>query len=335
MEMKKKSAGMISIMAAALAATSAAAQEAPREPIKVGIIDTSVKRLMMAYQGVGIEVKTFIGEGLEPGTWQAVPGHTHGDVVASSFVEQSRVIDKKAPIVVYSANAFFQHGPRNPDGNRAMSLDFEGAEKALQWFHDNGVRTVVTAFYTKDSPSMRSFMQKAKDLDIVLFAGTNNDKTKVIPFPARDPYSITVTGSNANLDFANNQSMSKWTAFKMNGDTPTNALEPTEENGSSFAVARAAAFGAHYVRTSPAAGRDEVADAMTRASGGVRHDGVCDLNDRSTVGRFRKELAALATRIQAPVRMATVTGPTTPLPSKGGRVQADPAPALVTASIDR
>lgn len=333
--MKRKSAGMISIMAAALAATSAAAQETPREPIKVGIIDTSVKRLMMSYQGVGMEVRTFIGEGLEPGTWQAVPGHTHGDVVASSFVEQSRLIDKKAPIVVYSANAFFQHGPRNPDGNRAMSLDFEGAEKALQWFHDNGVRTVVTAFYTKDSPSMRSFMQKAKDLDIVLFAGTNNDKTKVVPFPARDPYSITVTGSNANLDFANNQAMSKWTAFKMNGDTPTNALEPTEENGSSFAVARAAAFGAHYVRMAPSATRDEVADAMTKASGGIRHDGVCDLNDRSTVGRFRKELAAIAVRSPSPVRTATVTGPTAPLPSKGARIQTDPTPTIVTASIDR
>lgn len=285
--MTRKGTAMTAMLAATIAATGVQAQTAPTQPVKVGIIDTTVGKLMMGYKGVDVESRVFVGEGREAGTWQAVPGYTHGEVVASSFVEQSRLIDKKAPIKVYSANAFYQYGPRNPNGNKSMSLDFEGAENALQWFHDNGVRTVVAAFYTQDSPAMRSFMKKAENLNIVLFAGTNNDKTKVVPFPARDPYSIAVTGNNANLDFADNPSMSRWTAFKMNGDIPTNSTDPTEENGSSFAVAKAAAFGAHILRNAPDALRDEVVTVLRTASGYKSANRVADLDGGDAIRRFR------------------------------------------------
>ena len=285
--MSVRKSTIAAMMATALAAAGASAQTAPTQPVKVGIIDTSVQRLMLGYKDVAIEKRIFIGEGKEAGDWTAVPGHTHGDVVASSFVQQSREIDKRVPIAVYSANAFYQQGPRDPNGNRRMSLDFAGAEKALEWFHDNGVRTVVTAFYTQDGPNMRSFMKKAEDLGIVLFAGTNNDKTRTVPFPARDPYAIAVTGNNPNLDFAGNAGMRKWTAFQMNGDTPSPQLDATEENGSSFAVARAAAYGAHYVRMNPTATRDQVVEVLGQSSGqaGTKH--VASLDGGDVAKRFR------------------------------------------------
>lgn len=283
-----------------LTVTSASAQTV--EPVRVGIIDTSVDKLMLGYKDIPIERKTFVREGLTPGNWQGMIGNSHGEIVASSFVQHSREIDKRIPIAIYSANAFYEVGPRNSDGNRAMNIDYKGAERALQWFHDSGVRTVVTAFYTKDSPEMRSFIQKAKELDIVLFSGTNNDKTKVVPFPARDPYAIAVTGSNSNLDFANNPEMAKWTAFKINGDTPTPDMFPTTENGSSFAVARAAAYGAHYVRMKPAAQRDEVVKVMQAAAGNDKGKAVSDLDGGGSIKRFR-------TVLNAQVQSAAKAGP--------------------------
>ena len=277
-------------VAAALATTALVAMPVraqTTEPVKVGVIDTSVDRLILGDKGVTVQRRTFVAEGLEPGRWQGTVGSSHGEVVASSFVQQSRMIDKRVPIMVYSANAFYESGPRNSDGNRAMGIDFKGAEKALEWFHENGVRTVVTAFYAKDSPQMRSFIEKAKEMDIVLFAGTNNDKTKVVPFPARDAYAIAVTGSNANLDFANNPEMAKWTAFKINGDTPTNDMLATSENGSSFAVARAAAYGAHYVRMMPKATKDDVVLVMRQAAGTKKEGRVADLDEGAVMKRFR------------------------------------------------
>lgn len=277
-------------IAAAMATGAQAQSVAPgmADAMKVGIIDTAVNRITIGSKGVDVKRRTFVSDGRTPGNWTAVIGESHGDVVASSSVQQARVLDPKSKVEVYSANAFYQaEGPRNGDGNKPMKLDFKGDEKALEWFSENGVRTVVTAFYTSDGAEMRSFIERAKKLDIVLFAGTNNDRTKTVPFPARDPYAIAVTGTNANLDFANNPSMIGWTAFKMNGDTPSNDMLPTQENGSSFAVARAAAFSAHYLRVDPKAGRDAIAGAMRQATGREGKAGVTDLDGKSAVTRFR------------------------------------------------
>jgi len=307
--MKKNLMGAAAIAAAA-ASVPAQAQTAPVEPVKIGVIDTTVNRLMMGYKDVPIERKTFVEEGRKPATWIAVEGFSHGEVVASSFIERSRQIDRKVPISVYSANAFYYgDGPQRDDYNKPIRLDYKGAEKALQWFHDNGVRTVVAAFYTNDGPEMRSFMAKAKSLDMVLFAGTNNDKTKVLPFPARDPYAIPVTGTNANLDFANNPEMLKWTVFKMNGDTPTNDMLPTNENGSSFAVAKAAAFGAHYLRARPRAGRDEVVGALRSAAGQTKPGKVAELDGGGVIREFNRIVERSRLQPQTEIASAEVPKP--------------------------
>lgn len=280
-------------MAAALASAGmVTGSNASADPVKVGIIDTSVDRIILDSQDVSIERRSFLPEGQKPGSWKAYMGMEHGSVVASSFVEQSKKIDQKAPISIYSAGAFYidEGAQRGSEGQKPMRINFKAAERALDWFHDNGVRTVVTAFYTADDPQMRSFIEKARKLDMVLFAGTNNDKARILPFPARDPYAIAVTGTNSNLDFENNVAMRGWTAFKTTGDVPSNDMEPTPENGSSFAVARAAAFGAHYVRAHPETGRDGVVDAMERAAQ-KNPTGVMDLNGKKVVTRFRMVLA--------------------------------------------
>jgi hypothetical protein len=307
-------ATLVAIAAAMATSAQAHAETTPiaaQDAVKVGIIDTAVNRITIGSKGVDVQRRVFVSEGRTPGDWTAVIGESHGDVVASSFVQQARVMDPKARIQVFSANAFYQaDGPRNGDGNRPMKLDFKGAERALEWFSENGVRTVVTAFYTSDGAEMRSFIERAKKLDIVLFAGTNNDRTKVVPFPARDPYAIAVTGTNSNLDFANNPSMIGWTAFKINGDTPSNDMLPTQENGSSFAVARAAAFGAYYVRADPKASRDVVAEAMKTAAGRQGRTGATDMNGKTPVARFRAIVAALPDATT--MRLATVVRTPTP-----------------------
>jgi hypothetical protein len=72
---------------------------------------------------------------------------------------------------------------------------------------------------------------------------------------------------------------------------PTNAMDPTVENGRSFAVARAAAFGAHHLRSDPLANRDDVVKSSRTAGGWKREDRTCDMDGGGVLRRFRMALA--------------------------------------------
>jgi hypothetical protein len=278
-------------MAAMLVTTAASAQDV--EPMRVGIIDTPVAQLVDHRQGVAIEAASFLAPGQKPGSAKTEIGREHGEVVATSFVEQARRLDATRPIEVYSALAFYQaDGPRDDLANRPMSMNYAAASRALDWFAQKKVKVVVAAFYGPDGNGVRQFMKKAADLGIVVFAGTNNVQTAVMPFPARHPDSISVTGTDASLDFRFDRSMDGWVMFKANADMPVRSPRRLIlEKGSSYAVARAAAFGSYAVAVDPSVGRAGIVEAMKDAGTVGSHDPVIDVSSMSTTVRFRDRLA--------------------------------------------
>src|SRR3546814_15151301 len=89
-----------------------------------------------------IEYQAFTPEGAKEGKQTTRSGEDHGAIVASAVVRQYRLLDPKSPIEVYSANPFGL--TKNAAGKSFLKLDFKQAEKALEWMHSKGVRTVVT-----------------------------------------------------------------------------------------------------------------------------------------------------------------------------------------------
>lgn len=284
----------------ALAASTASAQTV--EPVRVGIIDTPVTKIIGGDHGVKISSASFLDAGQRPGSARTEVNLEHGSVVASSFVEQSRRIDPSRPIEIYSAQAFSSaDGDRDSLGNKPLSLRYAAATRALDWFKANDVRVVVAAFNSPDGPGVQKFMGRAKELGIVVFAGTNNVQTRTPPFPARHPDAISVTGKNADLDFRFNRSMDSWVMFQADGNIPGSkgGKQLVLENGSSYAVARAAAFGSHAVAAEPGATKDRIVERMRAATG--TDEIVRDLSQPRVAVRFRTG-APVTSVARAPVR---------------------------------
>lgn len=260
-QMKMAAAGL------ALAAGSpiAQAQTAP-PPIKIGILDTDASGIADARKGVSVHHQSFIGADQKPGSHKTATGKEHGEDVAASFLDQSWRIDPSRRVEIYSAGAFFRSGNERMDeqNNRPMSINYEAANKALDWFKANGVKVVVTTFVVKENPSVKALMDKAADLGLVVFSSTHNTQSAFMPFPAHHPAAISVTGNARNLDFETNSSMKNWVMFQADAGIPGKSLTVTPENGSSFAVARAAAFGAHLADKDPEIPRSEVVEDLNR-----------------------------------------------------------------------
>lgn len=251
-------------LALAASPVSAKAQESPQDPIRVGVIDTDASHLSDSKRGVRVEKRSFLADGMREGSHKTLTYEEHGADVMSAFVEQSRAISPSRPITIYSAIAFYRSGDNRIDdqNNRPMKIDMEAATKALDWFKENGVRTVVTAFVAPDSKGMRNFMDHARELGLVVFSATNNARSTYEPFPARHPDAISVTGNGRNLDFDTNSAMQKWVMFQSDSNIPGKTMTVWPENGSSYAVSRVAAFGAYMIDRDPTIGRDALVEAL-------------------------------------------------------------------------
>ena len=280
----------------ALAAEESSAQLV--DPIRVGIIDTDATVVHQPKNGVTVSYASFIREGAVPGSHKTKSGREHGADVARAFIEQAEQIDPKSPIHIYSAGVFFRTGnKRDEDGNRPMEIDWSAANKALDWLRDNNVRVVITPFIARESLEVNEFMGKARELGMVVFAATQNVHTNVQPFPARHPDAISVTGSSRNLDFSTNEAMREWVMFQANASIPGKSLWMIPENGSSFAVGRAAAFGSFLVAKNPGIARDDIIETMRSVASVDR--GVSNLSAGSVAVRFREALAEPSLRLAA------------------------------------
>ena len=275
----------------ALSAHSPASAQVGNQPIRIGIIDTDASSVADERKGVSVVMRSFLPEGQEPASHRTHSGREHGADVVSSFLDQSWRIDPTRRVDVFSAVAFYRKGDRRVDdmNNRPMGLNQEAAKRALDWFKENGVRVVVTTFVVPESPQINDFMRKANEMGMVVFSSVNNAQSAYAPFPARHPDAVSVTGNARNLDFATSGSMKDWVMFKADAGIPGKTLTTTPENGSSFAVARAAAFAAHLVDRDPAMPRSEIVDDL-RSIAEMKGRETASLAGRGPIIRIRTQL---------------------------------------------
>lgn len=327
---------LIGVAAATMLASSpAVAQDQDQAPeIRVGIIDVKGNELTFSDRRTKIEYRAFTQEGKFPGDWMTESGADHGQMMASAFVRELRRIDPAAPVRIFAANAFQENSGTGSAkytqsmglaSKRTLSVNWEGATHALEWFKANNVKVVLTAFNGSDSQQLRTFMQKANSLGMAVFASAGNKVGGSI-YPAAYPEAISVAGDNKDLAFRKDASISRWVNFTMDGGVPMGIKGAAVDEGSSFATAKAAAFGAYYSAHNPSAGRDQIASALRDAAVpqiySVQDQQVRALRfDETSAGKVaeiaREEARiAAAGQLQEPLSAETARDARAPAPSR-------------------
>lgn len=247
--MKKASIAVAAAAAGMGIATPSAAQD--QDPIKVGMIDVGGGDLTFRDQGTIIEHRDFVSQGSRPASRMTRTGRENGVMTASAFVRQARWIDPDAPVRIYSANVFQEQVDRGQAGSpRRISVNWEGARQAVQWFKQNDVKVVIASFNGADSPEMRAFMEETKKNGMTVFAGSGNSPGGSA-FPAMHPDAVSVGADNEGHAYRTDPQQATWVNFTMNGGVPMRREGREIDAGTSYATAKAAAFGAYYARTNP------------------------------------------------------------------------------------
>jgi len=247
--MKKASIAVAAAAAGMGIATPSAAQD--QDPIKVGMIDVGGGDLTFRDQGTIIEHRDFVSQGSRPASRMTRTGRENGVMTASAFVRQARWIDPDAPVRIYSANVFQEQVDRGQAGSpRRISVNWEGARQAVQWFKQNDVKVVIASFNGADSPEMRAFMEETKKNGMTVFAGSGNSPGGSA-FPAMHPDAVSVGADNEGHAYRTDPPQATWVNFTMNGGVPMRREGREVDAGTSYATAKAAALGAYYARTNP------------------------------------------------------------------------------------
>lgn len=256
-----KRAMVVAGMAMAIMGASAPAFAQEVEPIRVGILDLSAKKVIGVKDGVTLEYREFTPSGRSPGAWKTPAGPDHGEIVTATMIAQFRKLDRHRPIRIYAANAFGMK--EKDDGSIALSFDFQQGVKALNWMHDQGVRIVVTAFNSKNEQGSAKLMDEAERLGMIVFAGAPNTPGVGKVFPAADPRSVSVVDSGPDMALRKDASIAGWVRYAMDGTVITGTgAERSREIGSSYASAKAGAYGAYVVSKAPKATADQIRSAM-------------------------------------------------------------------------
>lgn len=269
-----KSAGLAILAGSMIASAPSASAQAKDSEVVVGILDVESNRLTFGDSNTHIQYREFAAPGKFPANWQTESGADHGQLMASAFVRQIRKIDQNVPIRILGANVFqenqstsssiYTYGSRT-GSKRTLSVNWEGAKEALSWFKQNGVSVVLTAFNGNDSNALRSFMKEAGDLGMTVFASAGNKVGGAI-YPAAYPEAISVAGDNKGLAFRKDPSISGWVNFSMDGGTSLRLNGEKNDEGSSFATAKVAAFGAYYKSQVQDASREDIESAIRQVS---------------------------------------------------------------------
>lgn len=321
------------LASASLASGHAQAQSATSPDVTIGIIDVRANELTFADKATSIEYRPFTAKDKSTAEWITEAGVDHGQMMASAFVRQMRQIDENARIRILAANVFQENSGTGSAkytqsmglaSKRTLSVNWEGARDALGWFKERGVKVVLTAFNGSDSQAMRSFMKTADEYGMTVFASAGNKVGGAI-YPAAYPQAISVAGDNKDLAFRKDASLSRWVDFVMDGGVPLARKGKSIDEGSSFAVAKAAALGAYHSAMNPTAGRDEI-EAAVAATSTTRDYQVAGT---SVTVRHLDEVGASRS-----IRSTLIARPA--MPSKGPVVaSADPTAMQVARSTSR
>ena len=247
--MKKASIAVAAAAAGMVLASPATAQES--EVIKVGLLDVGGGDMTFRDARTTIEHRDFVTEGQRPASRMTRSGRENGVMTTSAFVRQARLLDENAPIQVYSANIFQEHSDRQQAGSpRRITVNWEGAREAVEWFKQNDVKVVIASFNGAESQEMHAFMEETRRNGMTVFAGSGNTPGGAA-FPAMHPYAMSVGSDNPGHAYRTDPSQAGWVDVTMNGGVPMRRDGQEIDSGATYATAKAAAFGSYYARSNP------------------------------------------------------------------------------------
>ena len=142
----------------------------------------------------------------------------------------------KYDIDVYFADVFYDKG--NSDQN-VIVYDNSSALKALDWFHDHGVKVVSTTFVSSDPEIFKEFLSKAESYHMVVIVSSGNSPKlkQYYPMMNSGPVISIAAKQLTSVLFSDNMIATN-TDYVLNGNVYD--LEGNTVNcGSSFAVSRA------------------------------------------------------------------------------------------------
>lgn len=302
--------GIIAIASAfAIASGALPASAQTIEPVRIGVLDLHAKDVVGPRTGTSVIYKEFVEQGSKSGRAATPAGPDHGQIVASAMLEQFRKLDRDHPVEIYAANAFSMKD--KGDGTISLKFSFEQGVRALEWMSHNGVRVVVTAFNSKNEAGSRMLMDRAESLGMVVFAGAPNTVGAGKVFPAADPRSVSVLDSSPDMPMDKDPSLRTWVSFGMDGTYVAGSRENrSREVGSSYASAKAGAYGAYVLSRMPDASREQVVVMMSSAARtSAKHVGFRIIGERESDRALTESVdAALASArdprslVKGPVR---------------------------------
>ena len=244
----------MAIMAATSQPSWGQAASPAASSVVVGVIDTRTTR---AFDGLDVTYRHFGVEGHKEAEERINAKNTHGDLVLESIAGVRRTTGDERPYSIFVANPFVE----GPEGR--LQINYKGLRESIAWFKENHVTVVSTTFVSpKETAGMTAFNKAAQEAGILVVASLGNGGSKDVPFPAAYQDTLAVDGwyykeghssyyatinkradgifdgstlakNHPNGRDARNDDVQRFTAAPDAG---------TPVGGSSFAVARAAAF---------------------------------------------------------------------------------------------
>lgn len=239
------------------AANAQALADAPRDPVRVAIIDIQPDRLDCKADGVMvINVTPPPPQGMREAVGKA--GRTsHGVIALTAFVEQVRRIDDKVPIEVYTINPFIKDGARGQ-----MMFSKKMLREGLQSLEGKNVRMAVTTFSVSDAAEGQKIADMFKAKGMTLFAATPNEEKDPGIFPAASQGVIAIAQDGGGRSIAKDKRYQEFTKFVFPGRYVGMSGETT---GSSFATPRAAAYASYMDWKQPGIPASEIMGAFDRS----------------------------------------------------------------------
>lgn len=239
------------------AANAQALADAPRDPVRVAIVDIQPDRLDCKADGVKlINVTPPLPQGMREADGKA--GRTsHGVIALTAFVEQVRKIDDKVPIEVYTINPFIKDGPRGQ-----MMFSKRMLKQGLDSLEGKNVRMAVTTFSVSDATEGQKIADMFKAKGMTLFAATPNEEKDPGIYPAASQGVIAIAQDGGGRSIAKDKRYQEFTKFVFPGKYIGLSGETT---GSSFATPRAAAYASYMDWKQPGIPTSDIMGAFDRS----------------------------------------------------------------------
>lgn len=300
-----------------LSGTSAHGQEARPSPrVSVAIIDISADKILQDDPAVRvIQLNPTPPEGHIFAKKQYDKGD-HGDYVASAFVSEFRKMDKSTQVDMYSINPFLQKNTRMMFSRKIIS-------DAIPTLKAKGVKVVITSFGIANKEAGDAIVNEFNKAGMVVFAAIPNSVDDEGIYPAANRQTISIGDENGTrAPLARRKDWAEWVNFSMNGEMEGVHGGPS---GASFAVAKAAAYGAKLAMSNPDITVDAMREGMAEHSQSPIYGAVRRIGAPEMISSFARFI---------PVVTASRDAPVTPVPAEVSAAPvAQPSPAVRAAMM--